>query len=85
MFQTESEVHWIYKTHSNNCPNLIVHEVMAAIKNKFNSRDQMSHVGLRSALDKLNMKRNEYPVTLFEQLIMIKNSHNDRKTGKTVL
>ena len=79
-FQTEGKNNWIYKAHSDDGGNGLADEVVTVTKRKFNPGYKMYRVELRTEISEVKIKKNEYPVTLFEQFCMIENKYNDNKT-----
>ena len=76
-FTKETTMGMVYKSMTKEWPGGLAHVVVKALFKKFKPENVMTRVQLRQALNKISMKANEDPCTLFEQISTIENWYNN--------
>ena len=75
-FQTDKLLGLVYKSQDDNWPGGKAHLIVERMMKKYMPKDTMSRVEMRQGLNKVSMKKDEDPTTLFEQLSAIENAYN---------
>jgi NurA-like 5'-3' nuclease len=75
-FTMDGTMALIYKSKTANWPNGLAWKIAEALKKKYQPQDTMTRVEVRHQLDKIIMKKDADPATLFEQLNSIENRYN---------
>jgi len=75
-FTTEGTMGIIYKSMTSEWPSGLAHLVVASLMKKYRPQDTITRVELRQMLNRVSMKKNQDPATLFEQLSSIENQYN---------
>jgi hypothetical protein len=75
-FTSEGAMGLVYKTMTMEWPSGLVYLVMEAMGEKYRPQDTITRVELRQKLNKVSMKKNQDPATLFEQISSIENQYN---------
>ena len=65
-----------YKAMTPEWPGGLAYLVMEALNKKYRPQDTITRVELRQKLNKVAMKKNQDPATLFEQVSSIENQYN---------
>jgi hypothetical protein len=64
-FTTDGTMALVYKAMDVDWPSGLAHKVVKELKSKYQPQDSMTHVELRQQLNKVSMKRNDNPSTVF--------------------
>ena len=75
-FSTEGSMGLVYKAITVEWPGGLAHIVVASLFKKYQPQDTITKVELRQMLNKVSMKKNDDPATLFDQISTIKNKYN---------
>ena len=75
-FTSEGTMGLVYKAMTSAWPNGLAHLVIKALFKKYQPQDTVTRVELRQMLNKIGMKKNADPATLFEQIASIENRYN---------
>jgi hypothetical protein len=75
-FTTDGTMQLIFKAMSNEWPEGKASDVVKYMLKKYKPQDTITRVELRQKLNKITMKRNADPATLFEQISSIENQYN---------
>lgn len=75
-FTTEAMMGLLYKAQTAEWPSGLAWKVVEGLFKKFQPQDTITRVELRQMLNKVSMKSNDDPATLFEQLSGIENRYN---------
>ena len=75
-FSTNEAMTMIYDAGTPEWPSGLAWKIMESMKKKFAPDDTISKVELRRQLNKISMKKNDDPATLFEQLSVVRNKYN---------
>jgi hypothetical protein len=75
-FTSEGTMGLVYKAMTTAWPNGLAHLVVRALFEKYQPQDTMTRVELRQRLNKISMKKDTDPATLFEQVATIENRYN---------
>jgi len=75
-FTSEGTMGLVYKAMNPEWPGGLAYLVMEALNKKYRPQDTITRVELRQKLNKVAMKKNQDPATLFEQVSSIENQCN---------
>ena len=75
-FTSEGTMGLVYKAMTPEWPGGLAYLVMEALNKKYRPQDTITRVELRQKLNKVAMKKNQDPATLFEQVSSIENQYN---------
>ena len=79
-FTTDATMALVYESlNDEDWPGGLAHKVIDALKKKYQPQDTMTRVELRQMLNKVSMKKEQDPASIFEQLSSIKNRYNTKK------
>ena len=75
-FTSEGTMGLVYKAMTPDWPGGLTYLVTEALNKKYRPQDTITRVELRQKLNKVAMKKNQDPATLFEQVSSIENQYN---------
>jgi gag-polypeptide of LTR copia-type len=75
-FTTEGTMQLIYKAMTTKWPEGKASDIIKQLLKKYKPQDTITQVELTQKLNKITMKRNANPATLFERLSTIENQYN---------
>jgi hypothetical protein len=75
-FTSESTMGMVYKAMTTDWPNGLAHLVIKGLFKKYQPQDMVTRVELQQMLNKIGMKKDADPATLFEQIASVENCYN---------
>ena len=78
-FTSEGTMGLVYKAMSADWPNGLAHLVIKGLFKKYQPEDTVTLVELRQMLNKISMKKDSNPATMFEQIASVENRYNTAK------